>query len=291
MELKDDTQVLDEVVVVGFGTQKKVNLTGSVAVVGAEELTSRPVSNVTQAMQGLVLGMNFGYGKGGGKVGSTMSINVRGTGTLDSNVSNASPLVLIDGMEGDINMLNPNDIENISVLKDAAASSIYGSRAPYGVILVTTKKGKAGRVNINYNNNFSWSNAINMPKMADSYTYAKFINQIAINDNNSPNFTEEHLQRIKDYQLGLFTQTTVPDENTPTIWDWRGNANVDWLDEIFGGTGFQQEHSLSVTGGNEKVQYFMSANYFTQDGVVKYGDESMHRYTVNGKINASWLHG
>ena len=130
-----------------------------------------------------------------------MSINVRGTGTLDSNVSNASPLVLIDGMEGDINMLNPNDIENISVLKDAAASSIYGSRAPYGVILVTTKKGKAGRVNINYNNNFSWSNAINMPKMADSYTYAKFINQIAINDNNSPNFTEEHLQRIKDYQL------------------------------------------------------------------------------------------
>lgn len=292
MELKDDTQVLDEVVVVGFGTQKKVNLTGSVAVVGAEELTSRPVSNVTQAMQGLVPGMNFGYGKGGGKVGSTMSINVRGTGTLDSNVSNASPLVLIDGMEGDINMLNPNDIENISVLKDAAASSIYGSRAPYGVILVTTKKGKAGRVNINYNNNFSWSNAINMPKMADSYTYAKFINQIAINDNNSPNFTEEHLQRIKDYQLGLFTQTTVPDENTPTIWDWRGNANVDWPDEIFGGTGFQQEHSLSVTGGNEKVQYFMSANYFTQDGVVKYGDESMHRYTVNGKINAQlapWL--
>lgn len=140
IELKDDSQVLDEVVVVGFGTQKKVNLTGSVSTVNADELTSRPVANVTQAMQGLVPGMNFSYGKGGGKVGNTMSINVRGTGTLDSNVSNASPLILIDGMEGDINMLNPNDIENISVLKDAAASSIYGSRAPYGVILVTTKK-------------------------------------------------------------------------------------------------------------------------------------------------------
>ncbi|WP_072541751.1 SusC/RagA family TonB-linked outer membrane protein [Bacteroides mediterraneensis] len=292
IELKDDSQVLDEVVVVGFGTQKKVNLTGSVSTVNADELTSRPVANVTQAMQGLVPGMNFSYGKGGGKVGNTMSINVRGTGTLDSNVSNASPLILIDGMEGDINMLNPNDIENISVLKDAAASSIYGSRAPYGVILVTTKKGKAGRVNINYNNNFSWSTAINMPKMVDSYNYAKFINQIAINDNNTPNFKEEHLQRIKDYQLGTFTQTTVPDESTPTIWDWRGNANVDWLDEIFGGTGFQQEHSLSVTGGSEKVQYFMSANYFTQNGVVRYGDENMHRYTVNGKINAQltpWL--
>ena len=122
--LQSDTQALDEVVVVGFGTQKKVNLTGSVAVVGPEELTSRPVANVTQALQGLVPGMNFSYGQGGGKVGNAMNINVRGTGTLDTNVANASPLVLIDGMEGDINTVNPNDIESISVLKDAAASSI-----------------------------------------------------------------------------------------------------------------------------------------------------------------------
>lgn len=292
--LQDDTQKLDEVVVVGFGTQKKVNLTGAVAMVGPEELTSRPVANVTQALQGLVPGMNFSYGSGGGKVGNTMDINIRGTGTLDTNVAKASPLVLIDGMEGDMNMLNPNDIESISVLKDAAASSIYGSRAPYGVILVTTKKGKAGKVNINYSNNFSWSRAINMPKMADSYNYAKFINQIAINDNNSPNFKEDHLSRIWEYQQGILDpmETTFPSEDNPMNWDWRGNANVDWLNELFGGTGFQQEHSISVNGGSEKVQYFLSANYMDQNGIVRYGDEGMQRYTVNGKISAElapWL--
>lgn len=292
IELKEDTQMLDEVVVVGFGTQKKVNLTGSVSVVSADELASRPVSNVTQALQGLVPGMNFSYGREGAKVGSAMNINIRGTGTLDSNVANASPLILIDGMEGDMNMLNPNDIENISVLKDAAASSIYGSRAPYGVILVTTKKGKQGKANVNYNNSFRWSQAINMPKMANSYDYAMYINQIATNDGNTPNFNANHLQLIKDYMNGKINTTTFPSEDTPTIWDWRGNANVDWLDEIFGGTGFSQEHSLTVNGGTEKVQYYMSANFMGQNGIVRYGDEDVKRYNFTGKINAelaSWL--
>lgn len=292
VKLKEDTQMLDEVVVVGFGTQKKVNLTGSVSVVGADELASRPVANVTQALQGLVPGMNFSYGGQGAKVGSTMNINIRGTGTLDTNVANASPLVLIDGMEGDMNMLNPNDIENISVLKDAAASSIYGSRAPYGVILVTTKKGKSGKPSINYNNSLRWSHAINMPRMANSYDYAKFLNQIALDDGETPNFTEQHLARIQDYLNGTLTETTFPDPATPTSWDWRGNANVDWLNEIFGGTGFSHEHSLSVNGGNEKYQYYLSANYMDEDGILRYGDEDMKRYNFAGKINAqltSWL--
>lgn len=290
--LSENTELLDEVVVVGFGSQKKVNLTGSVAVVGAEELASRPVANVTQALQGLVPGMNFNYGGQGAKVGSTMNINIRGTGTLDSNVANASPLVLIDGMEGDMNILNPNDIESISVLKDAAASSIYGSRAPYGVILVTTKKGSTGKVSINYNNSFRWSESINMPKMANSYDYAKYINQISLNDGAVPTFSAEHLQRIEDYISGKNTNTTIPDKDTPTIWDWRGNSNNDWLKEIFGGTGFSQEHSLSANGGNEKYQFYLSANYMGQDGVIRYGDEDMKRYNFMGKINAqftSWL--
>lgn len=150
--LKEDTKTLDEIVVVGFGTQKKVNLTGSVSTVNAEDLLSRPVSNVSQALQGLVPGMNFSYASdgNGGEIGADMKVNIRGAGTIGDG-SNASPLILIDGMEGNMNMLNPNDIESISVLKDAAASSIYGSRAPFGVVLITTKKGKAGKVNINYN--------------------------------------------------------------------------------------------------------------------------------------------
>lgn len=293
--MKEDSQNLEEVVVVGFGTQKKVNLTGSIAVVGAEELTSRPVANVTQALQGLVPGMNFSYGKNGAKVGTSMSINIRGTGTLDSNTSNGSPLILIDGMEGDMNVLNPNDIESISVLKDAAASSIYGSRAPYGVVLVTTKKGKAGKVSINYNNNFRWSQATNMPETADSYTYAKFLNQIQINQGTSSSdllFNADDLQRILDYQQGKITTTTIPDKNTPTVWWWQGNSNNDWLDVIFGKTGFSQEHSISANGGNEKVQYYLSGNYMSQDGIVRYGNEGMDRYAVTGKINAElapWL--
>ena len=236
--------------------------------------------------------MNFSYGGQGAKVGSTMDINIRGTGTLDTKVAKASPLVLIDGMEGDMNMLNPNDIENISVLKDAAASSIYGSRAPYGVILVTTKKGKSGKVSVNYNNSLRWSSAINMPKVANSYDYAKFLNQISLNDSEIPQFKPEHLARIEAFLNGTNTNTTIPAENTPTIWDWKGNDNNDWLKEIFGGTGFSHEHSLSVNGGNDKYQYYLSANYMKQDGIVRYGDEDMKRYNFTAKINAQlapWL--
>lgn len=291
--LKDDTQTLDEVVVVGFGTQKKVNLTGSVSVVDAKDLASRPVANVSQALQGLVPGMNFSYGDQGGKVGNELNINIRGTGTLDSKVSKASPLVLIDGMEGNMNMLNPNDIENISVLKDAAASSIYGSRAAFGVVLITTKKGKAGKVSVNYNNSFRWSNAINMPKTTDSYTYARFLNQISLNDGETPQFSQDMLQRILDYQTGKITTSTIPDPQTPSRWWWIGNENNDWLDVIFGGTAFSQEHSLSVNGGSDKVQYYLSANYMQQGSIIRWGDEGMKRYTVSAKINteiAPWLH-
>lgn len=292
--LKTDTQTLDEVVVVGFGTQKKVNLTGSVSTVGADELQSRPVSNVSQALQGLVPGMNFDYGtKGnGGALNNEMGISIRGTGTIGEG-SSASPLILIDGMEGNMNMLNPNDIESISVLKDAAASSIYGSRAPYGVVLITTKKGKAGRVNINYNNSFRWSQAINMPDVADSYNFATYFNKMQLNDGyTAVQFDEERMQAIRDYLDGRITTTTKPNRQTPTIWDWIGNTNTDWYDVVFGGTAFSQEHSLSANGGTEKVQYYFSANYMNQEGLVAIRRDKLKRYTVTGKIDAQlfpWL--
>ena len=130
--LKDDSQILDEVVVVGYGTQKKVNVTGAVSMVDSEALASRPVSNVSQALQGQIPGLNMSVSSSGGSLDATMNFNIRGTGTLGSG-SSASPLVLIDGVEGDMNTLNPNDIENISVLKDASSSSIYGARAAFGV--------------------------------------------------------------------------------------------------------------------------------------------------------------
>lgn len=139
--LSDDTKVLDEVVVVGYGTQKKVNVTGAVSMVGSDVIESRPVANVSQALQGAVPGLNLSTSSSGGDLNTSMNINIRGTGSIgDGSVD--SPLILIDGIEGDLNSLNPNDVESVSVLKDAASASIYGSRAAFGVILVTTKSGE-----------------------------------------------------------------------------------------------------------------------------------------------------
>ncbi|MEG2856825.1 TonB-dependent receptor [Bacteroides sp.] len=288
--LVDDTQTLDEVVVVGFGTQKKVNLTGSVSTVTAKSLASRPVVNVSQALQGLVPGLNFSYdSKGnGGELNQNMKMNIRGGGTIGSG-SNSAPLVLIDGMEGDMNALNPQDIENISVLKDAAASSIYGSRAPFGVILITTKKGSAGKATINYNNSFRWTNAINQPRTADSYTYAKYFNRASANAGEGVAFNAERMELIKAYQEGKITTTTVPNPETPTIWDWVGNSNNNWYDIYFGGTAFSQEHSISANGGSEKIQYYLSGNFLDQQGLISFNPDKLQRYAVTAKINAQLL--
>jgi len=195
--LKEDTETLDEVVVVGFGTQKKVNLTGAVGLATAKELESRPVTSATQALQGLVPGLQISTSTG--ELDKTADISIRGTGTIGEGSSGA-PLILIDGMEGDLNTVNPQDIENISVLKDAAASSIYGSRAPFGVILVTTKSGKKGKTSVNYNNSFRISTPVNMPKMMDSYTFANFMNAGSLNQGGGLIFTEDLMQDMLDWQ-------------------------------------------------------------------------------------------
>ena len=162
--LKEDSKTLDEVVVVGYGTQKKVNVTGAVSMVGAEVIESRPVANVTQALQGAIPGLNLSTTNAGGQLDATMNLNIRGTGSIgDGSVDN--PLVLIDGIEGDLNTLNPNDIESVSVLKDAASASIYGARAAFGVILITTKSGKSGKVKVTYSGDVRFSTATQVPDM------------------------------------------------------------------------------------------------------------------------------
>ena len=168
--LRENTKQLDEVVVVGYGAQKKVNLTGAVGVASAKAIEARPVTTATQALQGVVPGLQIANNTG--SLEKTAKINIRGTATIGEG-SSGSPLVLIDGMEGDLNAINPQDIENISVLKDAAASSIYGSRAPFGVILVTTKSGRDGKTQVNYSNNFRWGAPIVKMHQMDSYTFAQ----------------------------------------------------------------------------------------------------------------------
>ena len=293
--LAEDTETLDEVVVVGFGTQKKVNLTGSVGVTTSKEIEARPVSTATQALQGLVPGLNITTTTG--ELDVDMSINIRGNGTIGEGSSGA-PLILIDGMEGDLNTVNPQDIENISVLKDAAAASIYGSRAPFGVILVTTKKGSAGKTTINYNNSFRVSSPIRMPEMMDSYTFANYYNYAARNRGWGDQFDAATMQKMLDFQAAGGTNTGgLPDNGS--VWGkpagdpfTRAWANTDWYKEIYKDSSSSQEHNLSMSGGNEKVSYYASLGFLDQNGLLRHGEDTKQRFNVTAKINAtltSWL--
>lgn len=286
--LEIDNQILEEVVVVGYGTQKKVNLTGSVSVIDSKAFESVPVANAVQALQGQVPGLNIYSNKGGG-LNQKQSINVRGIGTIGEG-STGDALILIDGMEADIFSVNPQDIESISVLKDAAASSIYGSRAPFGVVLVTTKKGKAGKAQINYNNSFHLSSPINMPSSLDSYTYALFFNDAGYNSGwGSYNWVSQtRLQRIKDYMDGKISYTTIPLNGSNTWADGyqEGNDNIDYYNLFFKKNVFAHEHNFSVNGGTDKIQYYLSANYLDQDGTLRMGEDYSKRYTMSAKISA-----
>lgn len=279
---------LTEVVVVGYGTQKKANLTGAVSTVSASSIEQRPVSSTGQALQGLVPGLNLSTTGLGGELNQNMAMNIRGIGTIGSG-SNAAPLVLIDGMEGDLNAINIQDIASISVLKDAGASSIYGSRAAFGVILITTKKGKAGKPVINYNNSFRWTSPLNLPKMLDSYRFAMYYNEAAFNDGSGPIFSDKVVQNIKDYMAGNIDSATHRSPNPNDLnWESYGgsNANTNWFKFWYNDAALAQTHNLSLSGGSEKNQYYVSAGYLDQNGLLKIAPDGLKRYTLTGKINS-----
>ncbi len=284
--LKDDTQALDEVVVVGYGTQKKVNVTGAVGMVDSKVLAARPVTNVSQALQGTVPGLNFTVGSEGGALDGSMSFNIRGTGTIGDG-SGSSPLVLIDGIEGGLNSLNPNDIESVSVLKDAASASIYGARAAFGVILIQTKKGKAGKARVNYGVNVRFSDAVSVPEMMDSYTFARYFNRAAENVGAAAVFSADALQRIQDYQAGKLTTVCTINQKTNRWNNYGGaNANTDWFKEFYDSWVPSQEHNVSIAGGSEKIQYTLSGSFLDQNGLLRHGEDNLKRYTVNSNITA-----
>ncbi|MBD8346814.1 SusC/RagA family TonB-linked outer membrane protein [Dysgonomonas sp. HGC4] len=284
--LGEDTQALNEVVVVGFGVQKKVNLTGAVGTASAKDFESRPVSSATMALQGVVPGLNISNAGKGGELNASKSINIRGSGTI-GDFSSGSPLILIDGMEGDINTINPQDIDNISVLKDAAAASIYGSRAPFGVILITTKKGKSGRAVINYNNSFRFNTPIKLPKMMSSWEYVNFYDDAMYNKNNTHYYTEEYKQKVKDYYEGKLAPNDVAKAQGNGKWDYDFTwGNVDWLQEYFREWAPSQEHNASVSGGSDKLTYYLSANYLDQSGFMRYGTDNYKRYNLTAKISS-----
>ena len=189
---------LDEAVVVGYGTQRKVNLTGAVDMVTAKDFGNRPVANVAQTIQGIVPNLQISViGNQGGEPGASQVWNLRGEGTLTGS---EEPYILVDGVPMDIDQVNPQDIESVSILKDAAASAIYGARAPFGVILITTKRGKIGEgLNIEYSTNIGWGHPTLIPKQANSLDQVTAENYAASNDGSAPLYTEETIQRIIDY--------------------------------------------------------------------------------------------
>lgn len=256
--LKEDERTLDEVVVVGYGTQKKVNVIGSIATVDSKTLESRSVPDVSNMLTGQMSGVTITQSSGnpGDDAGT---IRIRGVGSFGAT---PSPLVLVDGLPGSLSDLTPADIDNISVLKDASSAAIYGSRAANGVILVTTKKGKEGKTRITYNGSVGMSQATALPELAHSYEYAEYYNMAV----GTETYTPEMIQKYRD--------GSDPDNY----------ADEMYLDDILGGHAFQTKHELSVSGGTGKLQYMASMGYLRQDGLLD--NNYFNRYTARVNLGA-----
>jgi len=294
VQLMEDFAQLDEVVVIGYGTKKKVNLTGAVSTVDSEAIEDRPISNVQQALQGAVPNLVITTTKAGGEPGANMDMNIRG---LQSIEGNSQPYVLVDGIPMGINDINPDDVETISVLKDAAASAIYGARAAYGVILITTKKGKTDGVTFSYSGNVANSSPLNWPDFASTMDFALTLNESQINAGFAPGFSAE---RLNNLALNLVNPGSAPEmyanaDNTnwdQGSWGEKSSGNYDWKEIMFDESNLRHKHNLGVSGGNEKVNFYVSAGFFNEDGILRHGEESFKRYNLDAKVNGeatSWM--
>lgn len=282
------TKDIEEVVIVGFGKQKKQNLTGSVSVVTEKSIEGRPVNNVVEALKGTAAGLSFNTGTGGGQLDNTASFDIRGGGTIGNTSSKA--LILIDGIEGDPSKLNPRDVASVSVLKDAAAASIYGSRGAFGVVIITTKSGKKGKTSITYDLMTKFTSPLLVPKMMDSESFAYYFNDAAKNAGMQPIFSNEIIDKIKKYKAGEITDATDWNSSEGN-WNSYTNswANTNWFKEFYTDMASSFEHNLSVAGGGEKSTYYFSANYLDQSGLQRHNPDHLNRYSVNGKIKADIL--
>jgi len=261
VKLVDNSVNVDEVVVVGYGTQKKINLTGSVSSVGSKSLESRPITQASQALSGLAAGVTVSQSSSApGNDGA--SIRIRGLGTFSG--AGSSPLVLIDGMDASLNDIDPNNIKTISVLKDAASCSIYGTRAANGVILVETKRGQQGKVQISYDNYFGWQKVTELPDFVSSAEYATLRNEANKNMGSGAAYTAAEIE--------LFRNGTNPDKY----------PNTNHLKDLLtSGSGYQTNHNVSFMGGNANSQYLFSLGYLHQDGVVAENYSDRYNFQLN----------
>jgi TonB-linked SusC/RagA family outer membrane protein len=264
--LQTDLQAIDEVVLVGYGVQKKVNLTGSVASLSADDLVDRPVATVSQALAGLAPGLSVLQNSG--RPGASAEVRLRGTGTFSS--AGTEPLVLIDGLAASIDDVEPDNIQSISFLKDAASASIYGNRAANGVILIETKKGTLGNSRVTYSGSFGWQKPTELPDFLPSWEYATYYNESRRNIGQGDFYTQEDIQKFRD--------GSDPD-NFPNV------NHMKWLLES--GSGFQQRHTLGAQGGNEGLSYNVSAGYWLQKGMTD--KTSNERYSAVVNLTAKLL--
>lgn len=293
--LQPDITTLEEVVVVGYGTQKKINLTGAVDQVGSEVLENRPLTNLTRGLQGVIPNLNIRMTDG--KPTRSAEYNVRGATSIGAG---GSALVLIDGVPGDPNLVNPNDVESVSVLKDAASAAIYGARGSFGVVLITTKRPQQDRTQINYSASYSMNDRTVKPKLVtDGYTWAKMFDEAyySWNDykahpqkaNSVFPFSLEYLDELQRRQQDPSLPRT---DINPTTGEYVYYGNTDWLKELYADQNPTMEHALSISGSSNKVNYLISGRYMSQKGIFRYNPDNYKMYNLraNGSVQAtSWL--
>ena len=273
--LTEDSQALEEVIVVGYGSQKKVNLTGSIGQIDSEVLESRPITSTASALQGTI--PNLQITNSSGQPGQSATLNVRGT----TSINGGSPLVLVDGVEMSLDLVNPNDIANVTVLKDAAASAIYGVRAAFGVVLVTTKSPqKAEKTTVNYSGNFSFATPSIMPEFIESQSqFAEWMNEACRNGNVPTKYREDVIEKMKAYEADPV--------NNPEYEYLDGNlyfyGYADFKDMMLKKSAFTQRHNVNISGGSEKTRFYTSVGYLDQNGIYKVGQDSYKQ--VNTRVN------
>lgn len=285
--MKDADMTLEQVVVVGYGTQKKVNLTGAVAAIEGKTLEDRSVTNLSTLLQGTVSGVNISTSSN--TPGSSSSINIRGV----SSINSASPLVLIDGTVGDINSVNPNDVKSISVIKDASAAAVYGARAAFGVILVTTKSGedKDGMATIRYNGRAGWTRSTTSNEYETTGYWSVYLINKFWQAQGDTDYIRYDQHDMEELLLRVNDKTENPErpwvvtENYNGKKRWKYYANTDWYHELYDDNRFQQKHNLSLSGGIGKIKYFVSGAITTEDGMMKVNKDKYKKYNLRANID------
>jgi TonB-linked SusC/RagA family outer membrane protein len=281
--LLSDIKALSEVVVVGYGTQEKVNLTGAVGVASGKVLQNRPISTVGEGLQGVIPNLNITVRNGDPT--AAVDFNIRGY----ESINGGSPLILVDGVPMDLNRINPNDIKSISVLKDAAAAAVYGARAAFGVVLVETKKGESGKIKVNFNNQISISKSIfNVDLVTDPYEFVTAQNKAAVRNSNVPKWDDDYVAGTKAYSENPLTAPQYAVVNGVI----RFYGNNDYKNRLINDYSPSNQHDISVSGGSENAKLYASLGYINKDGFQRIGNDKFKRYNImlkgDFKIN-KWL--